>query len=52
MLIIERRGFRLGKRFYILTGILMLLTGMFGALFTMHVHIGSEGRDPGEPNRK
>jgi len=52
MLIIERRQFRLGKRFYILTGLLMLLMGMFGPLFTMHVHLGSNAPDPPDPKGK
>ena len=52
MLIIERRQFRIGKQFYILTGLLMLIMGAFGALLTMHVHMGRGGEDPVEPKGK
>jgi len=52
MLIIESRQFRLGKRFYIITGVLMFLAGMFGPLFTMHVHLRSNAPDPSDPEAK
>jgi hypothetical protein len=43
MLIVRRRGFRIGKKFYIALGILMLLHGGIGALLTMQIHYGDDG---------
>jgi hypothetical protein len=49
MFIVERSDFRLSKGFYVALIVLLLITGSFGLLLTMHIHLGPSKKPPSVP---
>lgn len=52
MFIVERSGFRLTKSFYVVLIVLLLITGSFGVLLTMHIHFSPSKKPASLPKPK